>query len=180
MFTKLATHQHFGRRHIVAAQVSSSFPNDNRFDRRLTGCVHRRGQDTLVCSWRLCSASGKLECFWEVERADTASTHEVEVDASFIVVLPPVCQPRISAVPCMGIRPIHLLVAILMSALVAFIAVVRAYDIFGFSGKEILAGVLLGANLLVLAGMAMVLSSESKELGGKPVHLPRLKGIIRS
>jgi hypothetical protein len=67
MFSKLATTRNFDHQQ----EACVAFPahvNDNRLDRRAVRPVRRQ---PLSCRWRVNSATGRLECTWRTEVADT-------------------------------------------------------------------------------------------------------------
>jgi hypothetical protein len=70
MLAKLSRFHGMSHRH--AAPLKAAYCNDNRPIRRLAG-VSRAQRHALVCGWRRVPATGRLECFWQV---DTAAAEE--------------------------------------------------------------------------------------------------------
>ena len=75
MFAKLAQFNRFGRRHALLSAAKTAYANDNHPGRR-TAASPRARRQTLVCGWRHVPATGRLECFWQVEPAGAAVAEE--------------------------------------------------------------------------------------------------------
>jgi hypothetical protein len=75
MFAKLARFSGFGRRHALLSAAKTAYANDNHPGRR-TAASPRARRQTLVCGWRHVPATGRLECFWQVEPAGAAVAEE--------------------------------------------------------------------------------------------------------
>jgi hypothetical protein len=76
MFAKLARFNGFGRRHALLSAAKTAYANDNHPGRRPTAVAQRARRQILVCGWRQVPATGRLECFWQVERAGAAAPEE--------------------------------------------------------------------------------------------------------
>jgi hypothetical protein len=76
MFAKLARFNGFGRRHALLSAAKTAYANDNYPGRRLTAASPRARRQILVCGWRQVPATGRLECFWQVEPAGAAAAEE--------------------------------------------------------------------------------------------------------
>ena len=76
MFAKLARFNGFGRRHALLSAAKTAYANDNHPGRRRTAASPRARRQTLVCGWRQLPATGRLECFWQVEPAGAAAAEE--------------------------------------------------------------------------------------------------------
>jgi hypothetical protein len=74
MFAKLARFNGFGRRHALLSAAKTA--NDNHPVRRVTAASLRARRQILVCGWRQVPATGRLECFWQVEPAGAAAAEE--------------------------------------------------------------------------------------------------------
>jgi hypothetical protein len=67
MFAKLARFNGFGRRHALPSAAKTAHANDNHPVRHVTAASPRVRRQILVCGWRQVRATGRLECFWQVE-----------------------------------------------------------------------------------------------------------------
>jgi hypothetical protein len=76
MFTKLAQFKGFGRRHALLSATKTAYANDNHPGRRPSAVAQRARRQILVCGWRQVPATGRLECFWQVEPAGAAAAEE--------------------------------------------------------------------------------------------------------
>ena len=76
MFAKLAQFNGFGRRHPLLPAAKTAYANDNHPVRRPTAVAQRARRQILVCGWRQVPATGRLECFWQVEPAAAAAAEE--------------------------------------------------------------------------------------------------------
>ena len=76
MFAKLARFNGFGRRLALLSAAKTAFANDNHPVRRVTAASLRARRQILVCGWRQVPATGRLECFWQVEPAGAAAAEE--------------------------------------------------------------------------------------------------------
>jgi hypothetical protein len=76
MFAKLAQFNDFGRRHALLPAAKTAYANDNHPVRRVTSALPRARRQILVCGWRQVPATGRLECFWQVEPSGAAVTEE--------------------------------------------------------------------------------------------------------
>jgi hypothetical protein len=76
MFAKLARFNGFGRRHAVLSAAKTEYANDNHPGRRVTAVSPRARRQILVCGWRQVPATGRLECFWQVEPSSAAAAEE--------------------------------------------------------------------------------------------------------
>jgi hypothetical protein len=76
MFAKLARFNGFGRRHALLSAAKTAHANDNHPVRRVTAASPRTRRQILVCGWRQVPATGRLECFWQVEPAGAAVAEE--------------------------------------------------------------------------------------------------------
>jgi hypothetical protein len=66
MFAKLARFHGFGHPH--AAPLKAASCNDNHPIHRSVA-VSRPPRHTIACAWRRVPATGRLECFWQVDTA---------------------------------------------------------------------------------------------------------------
>ncbi len=76
MFAKLARFNGFGRRHALLSAAKTAHANDNHPVRRVTAASPRTRRQILVCGWRQVPATGRLECFWQVEPSGAAAAEE--------------------------------------------------------------------------------------------------------
>ena len=76
MFAKLAQFNGFGRRHALLSAAQIAHANDNHPVHRATAALPRARRQILVCGWRQVPATGRLECFWQVEPAGAAVAEE--------------------------------------------------------------------------------------------------------
>ena len=76
MFAKLARFNGFGRRHALLSAAKTAYANDNQPVRRSTAAAPRARRQVLACGWRQVPATGRLECFWQVEPAGAAAAEE--------------------------------------------------------------------------------------------------------
>ena len=76
MFAKLAQFNGFGRRHALLSAAKTAYANDNHPVRRVAAASPRTRRPALVCGWRRVLATGRLECFWQVEPAGAAVAEE--------------------------------------------------------------------------------------------------------
>jgi len=76
MFAKLARFNGFGRRHALLSAAKTAHANDNHPIRRVTATLPRARRQILVCGWRQVPATGRLECFWQVEPSGEAVAEE--------------------------------------------------------------------------------------------------------
>jgi len=76
MFAKLARFNGFGRRHAPLPVAKTAYVSDNHPVRRVTAASPRARRQILVCGWRQVPATGRLECFWQIEPADAAAAEE--------------------------------------------------------------------------------------------------------
>jgi len=76
VFAKLARFNGFGRRHMLLSATKTAYANDNHLVRRATAALPRARRQILVCGWRQVPATGRLECFWQVEPAAAAAAEE--------------------------------------------------------------------------------------------------------
>jgi hypothetical protein len=76
MFAKLARFNGFGRRHAVLSAAKTAYANDNHPGRRVTAVSPRARRQILVCGWRQVPATGRLECFWQVEPSGAGAAEE--------------------------------------------------------------------------------------------------------
>jgi hypothetical protein len=76
MFAKLARFNGFGRRPALLSAAKTAYANDNHPVRRVTAASLRARRQILVCGWRQVPATGRLECFWQVEPAGAAVAEE--------------------------------------------------------------------------------------------------------
>ena len=79
MFAKLAQFNRFGRRHALLSAAKTAYANDNHPARRVAAASPRARRPVLVCGWRQVLATGRLECFWQVERAGAAAAEEPDL-----------------------------------------------------------------------------------------------------
>jgi hypothetical protein len=76
MFAKLARFNGLGRRHAPLSAAKTAYANDNHPVRRRTAVAQRARRQILICGWRQVAATGRLECFWQVEPAGAAVAEE--------------------------------------------------------------------------------------------------------
>jgi hypothetical protein len=76
MFAKLAQFNGFSRRHALLSAAKTTNANDNHPVRRVTSASPRARRQILVCGWRQVPATGRLECFWQVEPSGAAAPEE--------------------------------------------------------------------------------------------------------
>jgi hypothetical protein len=76
MFAKLARFNGFGLRHALLSAAKTAYANDNHPGRRATAAAPRTRRQVLVCGWRQVPATGRLECFWQVEPGGAAAAEE--------------------------------------------------------------------------------------------------------
>jgi len=76
MFAKLAQFNSFGRQHALLSAAKTASCNDNHPVRRPAAASPRARRQILVCGWRQVPATGRLECFWQVEPAGAAAAEE--------------------------------------------------------------------------------------------------------
>jgi hypothetical protein len=76
MFAKLARFNGFGRRHALPSAAKTAHANDNHPIHRVTAASPRARRQILVCGWRQVPATGRLECFWQVEPSGAAAAEE--------------------------------------------------------------------------------------------------------
>jgi hypothetical protein len=76
MFAKLARFNGFGRRHALLSAAKTAHANDNHPVRRVTAASPRTRRQILVCGWLQVPATGRLECFWQVEPSGAAAAAE--------------------------------------------------------------------------------------------------------
>jgi hypothetical protein len=74
MFSNFAKFRAASTAQAAARPFAPTHSNDNAKIVRAAG-VHRRRRPILACHWRP-TASGRLECCWEVERANNTSAEE--------------------------------------------------------------------------------------------------------
>jgi hypothetical protein len=75
MFSNFVKFRAAGAAQAASRPFVPAHSNDNaKIVRAATG-VHRRGRPILACHWRP-TTSGRLECCWEVERANNPSAEE--------------------------------------------------------------------------------------------------------
>jgi hypothetical protein len=76
MFAKLARFNGFGRRNVPLPAAKTAYANDNYPGRRPTAVARRARRQILACGWRRVPATGRLECFWQVEPSGAAAAEE--------------------------------------------------------------------------------------------------------
>jgi hypothetical protein len=76
MFAKLAQFNGFGRRHALLSAAKTAYANDNHPVRRVAAASPRTRRPALVCGWRRVLATGRLECFWQVEPVGAAAAED--------------------------------------------------------------------------------------------------------
>jgi hypothetical protein len=60
----------------LLSAAKTAYANDNHPGRRPAAVARRARRQILVCGWRQVPATGRLECFWQVERAGAAAPEE--------------------------------------------------------------------------------------------------------